>query len=106
MILTPWKEPIPLSRAWCVFEAYCAMDTGCKFDVAMTSADRADLNMSLKRDPKSLDKMLENIDVSKCVAFKPEDLRLIQKTIQKYEGGASKINEMLKAVIGKEFKPH
>ncbi len=30
LVLAPWKDPIPLRRAWCLFEIYCTAIT--KFD--------------------------------------------------------------------------
>ena len=27
LILHPWDKPIPLTRAWCVWEMYCTLDT-------------------------------------------------------------------------------
>lgn len=30
MILTPWKDPIPLTRGWCIFELYCTNVTNSK----------------------------------------------------------------------------
>jgi hypothetical protein len=28
MVLMPWDDPIPLKRAWCLFELFCTHDTG------------------------------------------------------------------------------
>eukprot|EP01036_Dinobryon_divergens_P032807 gene32807-biopygen26026 len=35
MVLTPWRDPIPLTRAWCLFELFCTKKEGCRFEVAM-----------------------------------------------------------------------
>ena len=40
MVMSPWNNPIPYSRAWCVFEAYCAIfaeDT--LFEIALSSKE-------------------------------------------------------------------
>ena len=39
MILQPIDDPIPLTRAWCIFEVYATHKTGSEFHVAMTLAD-------------------------------------------------------------------
>ena len=36
MVLSPWNNPIPFTRAWCLWEIYCAVSTGSKFEVAIT----------------------------------------------------------------------
>jgi hypothetical protein len=32
MVLKPWDRPITLSRAWCLFEIFCTVQTGAKFE--------------------------------------------------------------------------
>ncbi len=36
MVLSPWNNPIPFTRAWCLWEIYCAVSTESKFEVAIT----------------------------------------------------------------------
>jgi hypothetical protein len=35
MVMGPWDNPLPYTRAWCVFEAHCAAKTNSKFEIAM-----------------------------------------------------------------------
>ena len=48
MIMHPWKNPITLTRSWCVFEVYVAISVGASFDVALapTQADSFFLDMA------------------------------------------------------------
>ena len=32
MVLKPWNDPITLKRAWCLFEIFCTVQTGAKFE--------------------------------------------------------------------------
>ena len=40
LVLSPWQNPIPFTRAWCLWEIYCAIVTGSKLEVAMDSGER------------------------------------------------------------------
>ena len=40
MILSPWNDPIPLTRAWCLWELYCTVSTKSNFEIAMTKESR------------------------------------------------------------------
>ncbi|KAJ3221515.1 Kinesin light chain 3, partial [Chytriomyces hyalinus] len=41
MILMPWRDPVPLKRAWCVYELYACHLTRSRFDFAVTRAEKA-----------------------------------------------------------------
>ena len=36
MVFAPWHDPIPLTRGWCLFELYCTIVSGSRFEVAMS----------------------------------------------------------------------
>jgi len=38
MVFAPWDDPIPLTRAWCLWELYCTVQTSSRFDIAMTTS--------------------------------------------------------------------
>ena len=35
LVCTPWSDPEPLKRAWCLWEIYCTVNSGGNFDVAI-----------------------------------------------------------------------
>ena len=37
IICSPWSDPAQLKRAWCLWEIFCAIEGGGKFDVALGS---------------------------------------------------------------------
>ena len=41
LILQPWNNPVPLTRAWCLFEIYCTAITKSKLEIAMPSAEES-----------------------------------------------------------------
>jgi tetratricopeptide (TPR) repeat protein len=98
MVLMPWDDPIPLKRAWCLFELYCTHDTGCKFEVAMGDSGYEEFAAAMDQANahEVVNKMLSNIDVHKSEAFKPEDKAMIHSTVERdVHGGLMKLNAVV-----------
>ena len=41
MMISPWSEPLPLRRAWCIWELFCTESVGAPFDVCLGPAEQA-----------------------------------------------------------------
>ena len=78
MVMSPWNDPIPLTRAWCLWEVYCTAATNSQFELAMTQSATEQFYHDVSQNPKQeLDKMLATIDVRRSECSKPEDQVLI-----------------------------
>jgi hypothetical protein len=55
MVLSPWNNPIPFTRAWCLFEVYSAVSTNSRFEVAMSKADFKSFLQSITYDNRSFE---------------------------------------------------
>ena len=53
LVLSPWLDPIPLTRLWCVWEIYCAHETGCSLDIVMPPREAKDMADSIFTGPNS-----------------------------------------------------
>lgn len=83
MVLAPWQDPIPLTRAWCLFELYCAAETGCKFEIAMSSDEEKNFLASVIDDAEEIvHKMMGDVKVERSESFKPEDRAMIFKVVE------------------------
>ena len=51
MVLSPWGNPIPLTRAWCLFELFCSADTKSRFEIAMTPTETENFLRDMSRNP-------------------------------------------------------
>ena len=96
MILSPWDAPIPLTRAWCLWELYCTVSTGSKFEVCFGPAERAAFEQALF-DPEHggfgrVMASLSMIDVSKAEAGNPADLSMIVGAARQVVGGLAGLN--------------
>jgi len=73
LVLSPWENPIPLSRAWCLYEIFCSINSGAKFEIAMMPVDEMNFIEAVKNDSFVVLKMIGDINLSKSEAFNPVD---------------------------------
>lgn len=73
VVLSPWYNPFPLLRAWCLYEIFCSIDCGSKLELAMTRLDEANFVQSVKEDSYVVLKMIGTINLEKSEAFNPAD---------------------------------
>ena len=66
MILSPWHDPVPLTRAWCLFELYCTSETKSRFEIVMSPSDEQAFVDAITSDTQGeMNKMLAT--VSACI---------------------------------------
>ena len=95
MIMSPWNNPVPYTRAWCIFEAYCTLQTNSRFEIAMGANDREQYMTDIENDPiGTIKTMLGIIDAEKSIASQLEDKEAIHRAIRE-EVGFSKVNELV-----------
>jgi hypothetical protein len=94
MVLSPWDNPLPLTRAWCLWEMYCTVSTGSEFSVCLGAAEEAALEAALLRDPGALLDAFATIDVRDAQAANPEDKEMVMGAISRLPGGPSELNSV------------
>ena len=82
MIMEPWEDPIPLTRAWCIWEVLCTCQTGAKFEIAMTKPQRARFISALNNEYGSIMKMVCHIDCRRAEAWKDSDRVAIMNCVE------------------------
>ncbi len=95
MVLAPWNDPIPFTRAWCLFEIYSTVATKSNFEVAMSEYEREGFIKSISNDSSLFYKMLADIDVNKSQSWLPDDLARI-KHVAEAEVGLENLNFIVK----------
>lgn len=100
LVLMPWKDPIPLTRAWCIWEILCTIDKGAaKLDIRLPAHEQkafADFLMRSDDGPRDVIKAMLEIDVERAQARNPEDLINILNAVRNCDGGASAVNKCIK----------
>ncbi|KAJ3101813.1 Kinesin light chain 3 [Phlyctochytrium planicorne] len=79
MVLLPWDNPIPLTRAWCVFELYSCAKTNSRFEIAFPPTEAVRL---LGGGSQSFLKALSVVRAQKSEAFLPTDRERIHKAVE------------------------
>lgn len=99
MLLAPWDEPVPLTRAWCLWELFCSVSTSTKFSVCLGPATQADFEEAVLTNHRALLDAFSHIDVRAAQAGNPSDLQMILRAVES-DGGCGKLN----AVAMKEMR--
>jgi hypothetical protein len=89
-----WADPIPLGRAWCVFEMGTTLEVGAGLKVIMPPADVASFKHALENNFDSLTYKTCRVDVEKATAREASDLLNIQRAIVE-GGGFLKTNQLV-----------
>jgi len=95
MVLAPWNDPVPFTRAWCLFEIFITVITDSKFEVAMCESERDSFIRTICSDHRVFYKMLADIDVHKSEAWNPDDLASIKEVAER-EVGLDQLNLIVK----------
>ena len=101
LVLSPWDDPIPLTRAWCLWEIYSTLVApGAKLEVVVSTAETIRLRAAVLAEAATAvtDVMLD-IDAQKAECFVPTDKVQIFEAIEAMEGGFHKLNVEVKAKL-------
>lgn len=95
-VLSPWNDPVPLTRGWCLFELYCTIITNSKFDIAMSDVTQKQFLQDITKGKahEEINKMLEKINVEKSNCNFEKDRDSIFEIVRK-EVGFSEINKLI-----------
>jgi tetratricopeptide (TPR) repeat protein len=86
MVLSPWSDPIPLTRAWCLYEIYCTIQTESQFEIAMSSSENESFVTTLGSDFNCIKQLLSVVNVERSEAWNPLDLQRIFEIVSKTIG--------------------
>lgn len=96
LILSPWDNPIPLGRAWCLFEIYCSVLTGSKFEVAMSESEQKRFVSNIESfGYEVVKKMIGVVDLEHSVAWNPRDKDCIFEAVRQTSGGFDALNSAI-----------
>ena len=96
MVLSPWNDPIPLTRGWCLFELYCTSSTNSRFEVAMSESDqKMFLNDIIEKGSGvAINNMLSKVNVKRSECFLEDDKTNIFNAIRA-SVGFDQLNKMV-----------
>eukprot|EP00597_Dinobryon_sp_UTEXLB2267_P011602 CAMPEP_0170131710 /NCGR_PEP_ID=MMETSP0020_2-20130122/23428_1 /TAXON_ID=98059 /ORGANISM="Dinobryon sp., Strain UTEXLB2267" /LENGTH=695 /DNA_ID=CAMNT_0010366873 /DNA_START=888 /DNA_END=2975 /DNA_ORIENTATION=+ len=100
MVLTSWQDPVPFTRAWCLFELYCTDNKeGCNFEMVMGMKEREDFVATIHAgdERKVVNSVLAKIDVAKSEAGQEQDKKAIHKVMKSV--GFSQLSSTVKSFM-------
>jgi tetratricopeptide (TPR) repeat protein len=94
LLVLRWANPVPLTRAWCVFEMGTTLAVEAPLEVIMPPGDAAAFLEALQTDFDSLTAKTCTVDVEHATAHVPADLENIQRVIRE-TGGYLRTNQLV-----------
>ena len=82
LILSPWDNPLPLTRTFCLYELWLAEKMNCKFHVAMTSIDRQKFLEDIILHPTHFLTVVNSVNIGRSLSHNPTDKKKIYESIQ------------------------
>jgi tetratricopeptide (TPR) repeat protein len=93
MVITPWYKPETLTRAWCIWELFCTIDTETKFELLINQSQMKDLDGKLGMNEfgcsGSIKLFQSNVNSKSSRAKNPEDQKNIHAAIEQTIGFSS-----------------
>lgn len=99
LVLHPWADPIPMTRAWCLFEIQSAMHQQVRLDIALPPSERHAFHAALAQDFDAVLDMLVRVQAERAEAFLPADKEMIFARIEELPGGFVALNERVKTQL-------
>jgi tetratricopeptide (TPR) repeat protein len=95
-----WDLPVPLKRAWCVFEIFHAIVNGGRIEVLTTESDKTEMLTALRKSSvlDTLWGVFADIKVEEAKSFKQRDRERIFKMIEDGPGCAA-INSTIRKFV-------
>eukprot|EP00038_Savillea_parva_P006120 m.161761 g.161761 ORF g.161761 m.161761 type:complete len:2425 (-) comp12114_c0_seq1:110-7384(-) len=96
-MLDPWQQPIYMTRAWCLFELYTAIQKQIKITIILTAAQEAlFLNAMATEGYSAMDEALAMIRSEEATATREADLIAIRGYVKSVPGGFERLNFKIK----------
>jgi hypothetical protein len=89
MVMTPWDNPICLTRAWCLIELYACRSSGNRFGVAFPPAERVRFLQQITERPEAFYDMLGKVNTEKSECSRDTDRDRIFAAVRALDGGFS-----------------
>ncbi len=96
IVLQPWDDPLPLTRAWCIWELYSTISTGATFEVCMSKNEKQKFLQDMKADAQfMMNRLAANIDSKNSYCEKEYDKTRIHEAIQASPHSFHDINRLI-----------
>ncbi|KAF0693331.1 hypothetical protein As57867_015638, partial [Aphanomyces stellatus] len=98
MVFSPWNNPTTLTRTWCVFEVFVAIECNARFEVAMGKTAKSMFLEHVENDNAIMGKLVAEINSASSSTRIPSDRDHIFELI-KQGPGFQKLDRMVFAAL-------
>lgn len=102
LVLSPWNDPIPLTRAWCLYEMFSTLSAPeVRFDIVLPDAELARLRTAVQLDDGHnavMDAMVE-VKAEEAECHDPADQEMIHTAVKSLDGGFHRVNVDVKTKL-------
>jgi tetratricopeptide (TPR) repeat protein len=99
MVTIPWRSPVTLTRAWCLWELYCTRASNSKLTLQLNHMEVSEFYREVRADSGVVYASLCEINVEKSQAYKLDDREMIFEAVRSLEGGFHSVNVEVKQLL-------
>ncbi|EGD81841.1 kinesin light chain isoform 1 [Salpingoeca rosetta] len=93
----PWRDPVPLTRAWCLWEIFCGISNeGTEVTIQLPKSEEQALEDAIRDSYKAVTDTLVRVQAERADAFNPHDKHMIFTAIESWAGGFGAVNQAVK----------
>ena len=93
-LLSPWKSPVYITRAWCVMELFTAIEQKCQITITMPPHEAEDMkHATMGQDLSTFWAALGTLRAEEATATMTRDAKMIQRLIRESAGGCVMVNK-------------
>ncbi|EGD75624.1 mbre TPR repeat protein [Salpingoeca rosetta] len=83
LVLMPWRDPVPLTRAWCLWEIFCGISNeGTEVNIRLPNSEEKALEDAISDNYEAVTDTLVRVQAERAEAFNPRDKDMIFEAIQ------------------------
>ncbi|EGD78576.1 mbre TPR repeat protein [Salpingoeca rosetta] len=83
LVLMPWRDPVPLTRAWCLWEIFCGISNeGTEVNIRLPKSEEKALEDAIQDEYEAVTDTLVRVQAQRAEAFNPRDKDMIFEAIQ------------------------
>ncbi|EQC40860.1 hypothetical protein SDRG_01926 [Saprolegnia diclina VS20] len=99
LVFSPLLDPIPLSRAWCLWELYASIQAEASVALAMPTEQWTLYRVQLRENRHAVLQSVEHLDARRAEAFNPDDKAAIFAAIEAMPLGFDGLNDRVRQLI-------
>lgn len=93
LVLSPWNDPMPIRRAWCLFEIATALEDEVALSIYLPECEIDLMKAAVLKHNTCLINTLADIDAENAEAKTVQDRNMIFDVIRNSQGGFTELND-------------